>query len=229
MMNRRTLIERVRKLRNLASSTTEHEAKAAARAAEKMIQTHRLEQAELLEDDGSVVSDEIAQLGMIPTWVNNLIVTLQQCYQCDGFYERTSRRSVRYVGYGRAEDLEMLKMQFAWFSAEVGRLTAFNAGGRGLRYMNSYRIGVVQGLRMVLLEEQKAAHVKASKPALVRIEARQAEAAAAMREAEPTVRTEKTALPELDMAGFDTGVKHGSRLRAKRHMLGAANVKGTAQ
>lgn len=224
-----SILDKVRKLRALATSANVHEAAAAASAAERLIQEHNLSEAELSvnEEDEAVTYDAISEHGSkIATWQSNLLWHLARAYQCCGFfrffrvhvtvgYETTHR----YVAYGRKQDLETLRYQFAFFTSEIDRLAA---GGRGFgrTWLNSFRLGAVSAIGEALYETRKVTRAAASSTALVVVDRRAEVAEKKRNEDHPDLRSKKSS-SRIDETAFAIGKRAGASINQKS-ALGSA-------
>lgn len=162
------VIDRIAKLRALATSDNQHEAETAAALAEKLIQEHRLSEADLdatsarpdepIEEDNGSLFDFGFQL---PKWEWSLASDLGRLYgiafwvdqkqvKCDVYPYTKSGQCLRIVG--RRSDVEILRYQYAFLSLEIERLTQAWASshkfarGEARTMMNSYRLGAVKGV-----------------------------------------------------------------------------------
>jgi uncharacterized protein DUF2786 len=226
------LIAKIQKLRALAQSANVHEAAAAAAAAEKLIQEHSLSEAELEVGaaglDDPVLCEEAAVLPgrKLATWQTQLLVVLCQSYQCSGFYRRSVARNgalrseepgSRFMAYGRKQDVEMLRYQFAWFSAEVTRLALKFGQGQGRTYANSFRLGAVQAISASLFEARRAARNQASSQALVLVDSRAEKALAQRDQDHPDLVTRSRSAGNVDPEGYAAGQRAGALLSQKGH------------
>lgn len=214
-----SIIDKIRKLRALADSSNVNEAAAAAAAAERLIQEHNLHEAEFSIDDGElerVTYDLIAEMGKtIATWQSDLLLFLTHAYQCSGVY-KTRRiatlrsRSCRFVAYGRKEDLDTLRYQYAFFTAEIVRLCELQTRGRGRTFKNSFRLGAVRAIGEALREARQVSRSAATSTSLVIVD-RRAELAKDKRDQDmPGLRSKGARSNLLDRDGFELGKKAGA-------------------
>ncbi len=224
-----SVIEKVRKLRALAESANVHEAAAAAAAAERLIQEHNLSEAALHVDneDEPVTYEGVAEMGpTIATWQSNLLHYLQRAYQCCGFYKPvwTGKRSHRFVAYGRPQDLDTLKYQFAFFTAEITRLCAAAAKGKGRTFANSFRLGAAQAIGDALYEARKVARTTATSTALVVVD-RRAELSKNRRDHDvPDLKSSRPSSYRVDGDGFAAGKRAGANIN-QRSQIGASGTR----
>ena len=118
-MNREDLIKKVQALRALTASSNLNEAAAAAKAAEKLIQTYALEEAEFEFTNGSnekVYEDEhpLTNWGQRQTvWQNILLTALGKAYNCEGLLKHKNGK-IGYYAVGRPSDISTMRYQFAY-------------------------------------------------------------------------------------------------------------------
>lgn len=211
-----SILDKIRKLRALSQSSNVNEAAAAAAAAERLIQEHNLSEAALHVEgaaDDEVTNENALDLGStIVAWQSNLIVHLMRAYQISGFYE-TSRsdgaRSKSFVAYGRKEDIDTLRYQFAFFTAEVTRL-AERTKGQGRTFANSFRLGAVAAIGEALQSARQATRSGATSSALVVVDRRAELAKEAMNAAHPKLRKRQASSSRLDGRAYDLGKKAGA-------------------
>lgn len=164
------VIEKVQKLRKLARSTNEHEAAAAAAAADRLIQEHGLVEAQL-QAEGKVEAEPVTEdqegltvwRGRAPTWQRQLASGFTRHYDCAAYlawdYRNRApdgRPGMRHNLVGRASDVAAVKYMFGWLSVEIERL-AQERKGNGRSWLDSFRRGAVQGVLNKLYESKKAA------------------------------------------------------------------------
>ncbi len=207
------ILEKVRKLRALATSANVHEAAAAAAAAERLIQEHNLSEAEIHVDAENERVD--SGLGVevtykkIPTWANNLAENLATAYQCAGIWRGTVD-GFRYTVFGRPDDIATFRYQFAFFSAEVTRLAEQASRGKGRTFGNCFRLGAVAAISEAIDNVRRKARAFATSTALVVVD-RRAELAKERRAVEcPGMRSSGGSSSRFDQRAFDQGKRAGA-------------------
>lgn len=218
------LLDKVRKLRVLAQSENVHEAAAAAAAAERIIQEHRIAEAELGDESAEPVEAQILdEFGnAIPSWRGNLSITLEKAHGCAGYVSRKKVPGRRvFVTVGRASDVATVRYLYAWISTEIARLCeaatkAGKIGGRTAR--NSFCLGAVAGVREAMLGAVESARRKASSEALVHLDARAEAAKAALPEG---LRSASRSSFHLDAGAYHDGKRAGASLHAGKAIGGA--------
>ncbi len=180
-MDRENLIEKVRKLRNLSTSSNLNEAAAAARAAEKLIQEHCLEEAEFELAEGSqefVVEDGLPLTDWNErqtVWQNVLLTVLSTAYTCEGIIKTNHLGKVGFYAIGRPADIATMRYQYAYFVVEMTRLAHLMAPktltrGGGKHWHKSFYLGGVQAIRESLVSAKQEVRQQASSTALAVID-----------------------------------------------------------
>ena len=230
------VVEKIRKLRALATSANVNEAATAAALADRLIQEHGLSEAQLEAEgvgpkEAPVQADTpLAEYGQrAPSWAKILANRLVTHFDCACFSDtvrnpltRERRKVVRIVG--RPSDVETVRYFYAWLSVEIERLAQADARGQGRRFANGFRQGAVDGV-MTAMEVSKAAARGAAKAAgasaaIVLVDAREAEADALMREKNPKLRTVSFG-GRVQRDGYERGQEAGRRINRDAHLTGA--------
>ncbi len=223
-MNRESIIDRVRKLRNLTASNNLNEATAAARAAERLIQENALEEAELEVSQG--VSETVMEDGQSLTdwdqrqcvWQNILLTTLCTAYNCSGVLKRNQGR-IGYFAIGRPSDIATLRYQYAFFCLELGRLAHLMAPaglnrGAGKHWHKSFYLGAVSAISRELQAARAETRAQASSTALAVVDQHQHEAAMLLAKLYPRSR-HRAHHSAIDRGAYELGQLAGSNLQAK--------------
>jgi uncharacterized protein DUF2786 len=198
-MDRQKLIERIKALRALSTSSNLEEAATAARIAETLIQKHALEEVEFELSSG--VKEE-AHKDEIPivqwnqkqnVWQNVLLTHLCKAYDCDAVMHHQNGK-LGYYAIGRASDIGTIRYQFAFFHLELTRLAKRlapdNLGrGEGKTWFNSFYLGAVNSIGESLRKTKQEVRQEASSNALVVIDQRAEEAASLKRKLYPKAAT----------------------------------------
>lgn len=163
-----SVLDKVKKLLRLSTSSNAHEAACAAAKAQELIDRHQLTQA-VLEDEhgaGSVPHDEpihkfddapLDQPKRLDYWRQRLASVLARANAC-----RIYMRRPHIFLVGRPSDAETVRYLYAWLSADVMRLAEVNGAGKGVTWRNNFRIGVVDGIAEQL-RAQRAAFIRTSR------------------------------------------------------------------
>jgi hypothetical protein len=209
------IVARVQKLYALARSANEHEAANAIAAAEALIQKHRISRAELESptDAGerACESEPLEQYSRsLAGWRKLLSAVLAHNYGCISVTD-SRRRQLRI--FGRPSDVMLLTLQYGRIVDQVESLTMENARGRGRSYADSYRKGIVVTIRERLREAKAQAQSTATSQAIVRLDAREAEANAALHAAaNGRVRSGRKTAVRFGSEGFVDGRRDGQRV-----------------
>lgn len=208
------LLEKIRRLRALSTSSNVHEAAAAAAAAERLIQEHNIDEAELEVIEVVPVAETSVVFGKrLVTWQGMLVMAIEKNHGCAGYYKHDSGNAI-WVTVGRPQDIETVKYLFAWLSTEIVRLSA---SVRGRRERNSFCMGAVAGLKEAMLAAKEEV---CSQAALVAIDARIAAAESQL----PSNLKNTKRKPAIDRVAYSDGV-HAGRNIHQRQGLGHGGTK----
>lgn len=217
------IIDRVRKLRKLATSSNVHEAATAAAIADKLIQEHRLEEAAIEGDEHLSIEEDPEYLDFgsrVNSWQWYLYTRLIAHYDVAGYASwRSGHRTLHMIG--RKDDIEIARFQCVYFATEINRLAVLIAGGTGRSGLNSFRLGCVRGILEAIAEAKRAAMAGASQSTAMVLVNRKKEADDALNTKFPNMRAapEPTAHAR-DAAMFFQGVKAGKKMSPPKKELG---------
>lgn len=159
--------ERIRKLLSLAQSANENEAHTALALAQKLMQEHKLTEADVTEvqaDD--IVGESLGSEGFSTGWKFLLATGVARGFFCEAIgakYQGSKARTVRF--FGKAEDVAAAKAAFDWILAEVLKFAEAELAGstaslvieRGRVSRHAYRteflMGAAQGVALRLKKE----------------------------------------------------------------------------
>lgn len=144
------VIRKVRHLYALARSAGEHEALAATKAAERLIQEHRLSEAELHGPETAAAQIARGVLGWTPrsVWRQALMSVLSKRYSCEIIDDNGYVRA-----YGTQSDLEILRLQYDRIGDIVQYTSTRACAGLGRSYVDSYRKGMVAAIIERIMSE----------------------------------------------------------------------------
>lgn len=157
------VLDKVRKLRRLSTSTNVHEAAAAAAAADRLIQEHRLEEAALEEAGGDADApledpDPVLTFGRKrATWRRVLFVAVCSHYDCASYLARTASGGWLGKIVGRPTDILCVREVLAYLISEIDRLTDALMAGRGRTAHAAFRQGAAYGVWQALRASKAAA------------------------------------------------------------------------
>lgn len=235
-----SVIAKIVKLRALASNNTnENEMKAAASAADRLMQEYRISQAEIEATDSTqcepFVQLKVSEGGRRTQWREVLLSALVEHYGCCFYYQShrshiTGKGVQSYTVVGRKSDTDIVQYMFTWLESEIQRLGRWHSGGKGVGYAASWLQGCAQGVRKQfsdLREAQRAQQAQSS--AMVVLDSRCGESRSAMQ----TMANTKQGKPVgggvgntsalLDGFGVGKNIKitHGLTSGTKANSLGA--------
>lgn len=179
-MSIEAVVERVQKLLSLSKSSNVHEAAAAAAAANRLIDQHRLSEADLeiqgqteepIEEDGGYIYES----GKITPWKHQLMHVLIKHYGLSHWNDNTyatGRQVSRFKLIGRKSDILVAKYMFTWLTIECQRLSNVEAKGKGRIYVSSYCEGFVSGVAAQLKISRTEAQKDATSQAIILMDSR---------------------------------------------------------
>ena len=234
-MSNEAIIERVQKLLALSKSSNANEAAAAAAAANRLIDKFRLSEADLETNSEEALEpieedmDYIYQSGKVTPWKKKLVHVLSEHYGCSYWNDctwDTGRKFTRYRLVGLRSDIGITSYMYNCLSLECQRLAEMEARGKGRVFAGSYCIGFVDGVAAQLKASRAEAKKEATSTAIVRIDARLAEAEAELYRLHTNLVTHKAkSMAMLDPYAFASGQKRGKDL----HLGASLNVSGSTK
>jgi hypothetical protein len=182
------VIDKVRKLRALSTSSNAFEAAAAAAAAERLLLAHELTEAEIARHapparDACAAAPPLDSFpAHVPRWRSHLAAYLARIHGCATWLDPTwddaaGRATWALRVAGRPGDVAIVRDLYTWLAGDVARLVAAAGGTRSAR--NAFAWGAVLGIHEHM--DRVRAELRAAAPwdALVFLEERITEAAAA--------------------------------------------------
>lgn len=239
------VLERVAKLRALATSQNAHEAAAAAAAAAKIIDEYRLSEAEIEsamdakdrepvmnEQDPLITSSERSTV--IAQWKHHLASYLGQHFGVYVLRDKAGRGGQdKVIITGRPSDVQVVRYFYSWLSEEVERLAKkasqelFEQTGRkgGTAYSITYKNGVVRGIGIQLQAMKRATRPTQTSTALVALDSRLEEAKKARLALYDDVRIRRAGGGwGSDLGALKKGIEDGKNVNLGHH-LGAGDGK----
>lgn len=225
-MSTQDIIEKVQKLLALSKSSNANEAAAAAAAANRLIDQHRLSEADLetqetiegIEED----VDTVYETGKITRWKNHLLNVLTTHYGLTFWNDATwstGRQYTRYRLVGRKSDITITRYMFAWLSGECTRLSTLHGTGKGRIWIGSYCDGFVNGVAEQLRLSRVEAKKTATSSAIVKIDARQEEANLALARMHPNLVFKKNySLHHVNHQAKELGTQAGRSIHLGKAM-----------
>ena len=163
-MTRARVIEKVRKLLALSSSSNQHEAALAAAHAQRLLAEHNLSMSELEVREEGAGETELQVARTVPKWLSSLFATVANGFDCFPIVTTTDSISrLRFIGVGEDPAVASCTLQF--LMKELRRLAtlylrASESGQNWLtaterqRIRTSYLLGGVQGVRQALAAQK---------------------------------------------------------------------------
>jgi hypothetical protein len=234
-MSNTAIIERVQKLLALSKSCNANEAAAAAAIANRLIDQHRLSEADLettseeelepIEED----IDYIYQSGKVTPWKKLLVSVLAKHYGCAHWNDCTwasGRKVSRYRLVGKRSDIGIARYMYTWLSLECQRLADLEAKGKGRVFVGSYCQGFVQGVATQLAASRAEAQKDATSAAIVKIDARLEQSKEEMYRLHTNLKTIKDkSAAFIDPLAFHQGKKQGTNLHLGATMAASGGTK----
>lgn len=156
---------RVNDLRRLADDAKKrgsvHEAEAAAKRADALIQQYRLSEADLTPETQEIILEVADTTDERKAWRQMLCYHLARHYGCTSVQVWGERDGKKYFDLqivGQQRDIEYVKSMYAVLRLEISALgVRFYPHPRDFEKQNDYRLGVVEGFKMALDESKKNA------------------------------------------------------------------------
>jgi hypothetical protein len=228
------VLERVKRLRALATSSNVHEAATASAKADRLMQQHGLTSA-MLEAQGAEGEAAREQDEPLATWSAKgrakprdwelvLAEEITTHYGCACLVEMGRDRPkgplvyTEVVLFGRPSDVACVREQYTWLRATIRRLAA--RGRRSAEQRDAFGLGAVAGVMdvLALAKRETRAHAGASSTALAIFDGR-ADAAAKLRDSLHQVKGARAVKEPADddalLDGFEAGRKLGARAHAR--------------
>jgi hypothetical protein len=156
------IIERVKRLLALSTSSNVNEAANAAAKAQELMTRHRIEAAELHASSGNAsepIDDEVAfeTKSTIP-WRTNLIAGIARPNGCEVYTQRNRRDGVSVHLLGSKSSVSAVTYLYAYLSREVDRLAheEGRSGNRTRSWLRDFRLGAVAEISRRLAEASEA-------------------------------------------------------------------------
>ncbi len=166
MTNEDKIVDRVRKLLELANSDNVHEAGSAAKQAQILMSKHNISEAMVsveadADEQEDLEVDMLHQHGgrQLPSWKGRLGVVMCEVNQCH-CYRTEGRDGMELRIIGRPSDAATVRYLFSYVVREIERLTqqeSDNRGGAGRTWLNNFRLGAMQEVNNRLREADKEA------------------------------------------------------------------------
>ncbi|MCZ2224691.1 MAG: DUF2786 domain-containing protein [Chitinophagales bacterium] len=218
------IVEKIKKLRALATSSNEEEAATAAALAEKLIAKYRIEEAELnasnnIEETINIYTDPLYDTFRIIQWKNDLACILAKHYGC-GIYVHSTKDTLRpsankqssYRLCGTQGDVAIVKFMFEWLVNKIEVLCKRNCKGKGHIASNSFCLGAVTGINYQLSLAYAEAKKEASSSALIILDSKWQKANDYMNTALELGKAKGSNKSKVDRSMYDNGYDAGKNI-----------------
>lgn len=237
MSDIQSVLEKVRKLRTLATSSNLNEAANAAAAAERLIAEFRISEAQLSSERN--ISQPIIraqsylyETGKITQWKSDLALKLSNHYGVYVYNElgssATGRKTSKYVMMGRESDIQILQYVFDYLMKEIVRLAdiCVFTYGRGVSVeRNSFCLGAVDGIMNKLRAEKDAQESVATSAAMVLLNNRRAEAKAYTEGSIKLIKHKSASHGRFSSKHYQDGKQEGAKIQINPGMSGSNGPK----
>lgn len=153
------ILNKVKLLLKLATSSNPHEADNARKLAEGLIEKHSITEEELesIKDKKPLYGDDelmFSTVGIV-SWRQQLALVIAKHFMCQVVQEEMvptdGEHFFNYFAYGDPEDVKNVKFAFKAFANKVEYLVDTQCLGRGPIYVESYCEGVVDAIKQNIL------------------------------------------------------------------------------
>lgn len=227
--SREELITKLRARLALSRSSNPHEAANAAAAAERLIQAHRLSEAEVAkaragesEDSNLSLRLSVSPTGHEVEWLTHLAHFLAGQYNCAAV--STYDHATEYVEVvGSDADLETVRFMYTWISLEILRLAEEAATApRKSRHLKhkprsdawrlDFCVGAVLGIQSAMKKASRAARKEAGPAAARGLVLIQQQANQALAQRYDDVQYTKAEIAARSTVAFEAGEKAARKL-----------------
>ncbi|EKD40817.1 MAG: hypothetical protein ACD_74C00157G0002 [uncultured bacterium] len=214
-----TIIERVRKLLALATSSNEHEAALAAAHAQRLLAEHNLAMTDIEASQETMAANkvDINAAKTFPKWIQLLLAGVSEAFDCQAFHYRSGK--IIFIGVGA--DAQVAAYTFTYLQGTIRRLCrdymknhpsqGFMSPRKTTLVRNSYFLGAALTVFDALMKQKEETPVTTG--ALVPV--KDALIKSAVNEL-GKVRTIKTRKSYVDSEAFDQGQKDGATVSIQR-------------
>ena len=149
-----SIVERIKKLLALATSSNENESTAAAEKASLLLAQYNLSLADLGPNHQEEIDENsVETTSKFVTWKMMLLSGIADANGCNAM-RNTYNGSMFLVG--TSTNLLVCKHLYEYLSSAIEKRAKYRKGnGRGLAYLNAFRVGCATRLRQRLLEQKQ--------------------------------------------------------------------------
>jgi len=241
------IIDKIKKLISLSTSSNEHEAALAASMAQDLLNKYNLSMTEVERNEEEVGEEGIYLGGKVPTWVGQLFLNVGKMfnlktiisYSGGSRYSNKGRKAI-YNWIGTELDRQTSKFIFEYLRETIERLSenyaskemkyGFHKRGSKLSIKRSYQLGAFYSLRdnidKMIKEKMEATKVESSSSALVHLKNQKDIAVQSyMAKKYPVLGVKKTSGSIGDLAGYNQGSIDGKSISINKGVNGANQTK----
>lgn len=161
MSEKEKIIDKVRKLLALSTSSNEHEAALAASHAQRLLAEHNLAMSDLeVKEAGADASDLDLKRKTVDKWLRSLFGSVAAAFDCSAIsISNSTTTRLRFIGCGEDPQVAMYTMQY--LVKEIERLAKQFVKGlpphtNKAMHRKSFLLGAVNGVRAQLAQQKKA-------------------------------------------------------------------------
>lgn len=157
------VLELIRRLLALSTSSNEHEAAQAASKAQELLLKYNLEMSQIKQEKGEEVERWDFHTPLHESWLDSLMGAVSTANLCrvvrgkhwvegnrNGNVFTPGKMNRKYYLFGKRVNLEVTEFMYAYLAGEIDRLTPSK---KGVRYKTSFRLGAVVTISQRLREE----------------------------------------------------------------------------
>ncbi len=149
---RTAIIEKIKKLLALSTSSNEHEAAAAAEKARQLLEAYDLEAVDLQEQPESVHEHcHDQRYCTLPTWLSDLAYVAAEHFSCKYLIHKNHSGPGSIIAFiGTPTDTAIADYVFMFLQRTIDRIAANTPTPPGMntrRFRDSFKIGAVHGIR----------------------------------------------------------------------------------
>jgi len=158
---RQNIIEKIKKLLSLSENNpNEHEAAAAAEKARELLEAHDLSMLDCKEKLEEVTERHLdTGKKNVPLWISQLAVIVSEHFNCLSIVYKEEGESKVIIFIGSATDIAVTEYVYTYLMKTIVKLSdsqCLPSNINARRYKESFKIGVVMGLRKNLETMRKA-------------------------------------------------------------------------
>ena len=227
------IIAKIAKLLELAKSSNPHEASLAASRAKEMMEARGLTMTEVeVQKEGieeytfepTTTASKGKPIRFLPQWMKGLTIVMNKHFDVMCFLRQASRKgknTATVIGFiGTPTDIQVAEYIFNYLVREIGRMadehkkTLDDYEGNKWSYLNTYRLGLVKGLREELQRKEKESFKAHTSDGHALVEVKKAMIKRHMKESGNFKEQRSAFKPNQDSYG--QGVKDGANISVNK-------------